>query len=114
MVLTVLNYEAGVRHLKSATNGILGLNPVSGRGHVVSRLSRLVRGISAVLVGYWRARGRGLRGKTASKTHLPVSCGPAPVLLSTGYGATELLACGFGKPLGYTEKQVMGPFALAH
>ena len=37
-----------------------------------------------------------------------------PVLLSIGYGATELLACGFGKPLGFTEKQVMGPFALAH
>ena len=37
-----------------------------------------------------------------------------PVLLSIGYGTTELLACGFGKPLGFTEKQVMGPFALAH
>jgi hypothetical protein len=37
-----------------------------------------------------------------------------PVLLSTGYGAMELPACRFGGPLGFTEKQVMGPFALAH
>jgi hypothetical protein len=27
-----------------------------------------------------------------------------PVLLSIGYRATELLACGFGEPLGFTEK----------
>jgi hypothetical protein len=26
----------------------------------------------------------------------------------------ELPACRFGKPLGFTEKQVIGPFALAH
>jgi hypothetical protein len=37
-----------------------------------------------------------------------------PVLLSTGYGAIELPLVGLGKPLGLTEKQVMGPFALAH
>jgi hypothetical protein len=37
-----------------------------------------------------------------------------PVLLSIGYGTAELLACGFGKPLGFTEKQVMGPFVEAN
>ena len=37
-----------------------------------------------------------------------------PVLLSIGYGAMELPACRLGKPLGFTEKQVMGLFALAH
>ena len=34
-----------------------------------------------------------------------------PVLLSIGYGATELLACGFGKPLGFAEKHARCPAA---
>jgi hypothetical protein len=37
-----------------------------------------------------------------------------PVPLSKGHGAMELPLVGLGEPLGFTEKPVMGPFALAH
>jgi hypothetical protein len=80
-----------------------------GLGPPKQVLNKLARGIPAEAVGYWI----GPEGQGPARRMLCEWVVVFPVLLSIGYGATELPACRFGKPLGFTEKEVMGPFAFA-